>query len=114
MKKFYLFTLLFTMVNAVQAKSVEKMTVEEKCGVFRDAALLYLDNYFKGQSREQQYDFVEGNTRDKVTIVFNKKLIDTVYDYIPFTMVDSERKAYKEAHSSIVFDKCMRTYNNSK
>lgn len=114
MKKIYIFALLFTMVNAVQAKSVEKMTVEEKCGVFRDTSLLYLDNYFNGQSREQQYGFIDQHASDKESADINKKLIDSIYDHIPLTMYSSERKSYKETYSSMIYEECLKSRSSPK
>lgn len=114
MKKLYLFTLMFTLIGMVQAKSVENMEVKNKCEIFTELALVYLDNYFKGQSREEQYHLVKENTRDEVLIVFSKKLIDTVYDYTPLKMNESDRKAYRKEYSSLFFDKCMRGYKTSK
>lgn len=114
MKKLYLFTLMFALIGSVQAKSAENMEVKKKCEIFTELALVYLDNYFKGQSREEQYDLVKENTRDEVLIIFSKKLIDTVYDYTPLTMNESDRKAYRKEYSSLFFDKCMRGYKSSK
>ncbi|MFX5408411.1 hypothetical protein ABTD46_17985 [Acinetobacter baumannii] len=114
MKKLYLFVLLFTMINVVQAKPVEEMSFAEKCGVFRDVSILYLDNYFNGQSREQQYGFIEEHAGDKQAIEFNKKLVDSIYNHIPLTMISSERTSYKKAYSSMIFDECMRGLNTTK
>ncbi|MEC6000785.1 hypothetical protein [Acinetobacter pittii] len=114
MKKLYLFALIFILISPVQAKSVEKMTLEEKCGVFRDTSILYLDNYFNGQSREQQYGFIDQHTNDKESADLNKKLIDSIYDHIPLTMHSTERKSYKESYSSMIFEECMRSQSSSK
>ncbi|MFV5664746.1 hypothetical protein VXQ89_12760 [Acinetobacter pittii] len=90
------------------------MTVEEKCGVFRDASLLYLDNYFNGQSREQQYGFIDQHASDKEYADINKKLIDSIYDHIPLTMYSSERKSYKETYSSMIYEECLKSRSSSK
>lgn len=54
-----------------------------------------------GQSREEQYHLVEENTRNEVMVVFNKKLIEIIYDYIPFPVNESERKAYRKGSARI-------------
>lgn len=114
MKKFYLFTLMFSLIGMAQAKSVENMEVKKRCEIYTELALVYMDNYFNGQSREEQYHLVEEKTQNEVMIVFSKKLIDLVYDYTPLTMNESDRKAYRKEYSSLFFDKCMRGYKSSK
>ncbi|WP_227063314.1 hypothetical protein [Acinetobacter pittii] len=113
MKKLYLFTLMFTLIGTVQAKLSENIEVKKKCEIYTELALVYMDNYFKGQSREEQYHLVEEKTQNEVLIVFSKKLIDLVYDHIPFPVNESERKAYRKDYSSIFFNRCIKGFESS-
>ncbi|WP_322976597.1 hypothetical protein [Acinetobacter pittii] len=113
MKKFYLFTIMFTLMGTVQAKSLENMEIKKRCESYTELALVYWDNYFNGQSREEQYNLVEEKIQDEVGIVFSKKLIDIAYDYIPFPVNESERKAYRKDYSSMFFNKCIIGYEAS-
>lgn len=90
---------MFTLIGTVQAKSVENMEVKKKCESYTELALVFMDNYFKGQSQEEQYHLVEEKVQDEGMIVFSKKLIDVVYDFIPFTVNESEQDAYRKEYS---------------
>ncbi|WP_337081606.1 hypothetical protein [Acinetobacter pittii] len=113
MRKFYLFTIMFTLIGTVQAKSLENMEIKKRCESYTELALVYWDNYFNGQSREEQYNLVEEKIQDEVGIFFSKKLIDIAYDYIPFPVNESERKAYRKDYSSMFFNKCIIGYKSS-
>lgn len=113
MKNFYLFMLMFSLIGMVQAKSVENMEVKKRCEIYTELALVYMDNYFNGQSRDEQYHLVEEKTQNEVLIVFSKKLIDLVYDHIPFPVNEIERKAYRKDYSSIFFNRCIKGFESS-
>ncbi|WP_336016061.1 hypothetical protein [Acinetobacter pittii] len=113
MKKFYLFILMLTLIGTVQAKSLEDREIKKRCESYTELALVYLDNYFNGQSREEQYNLVEDKIQDEVGIVFSKKLIDIAYDYIPFPVNESERKAYRKDYSSTFFNRCIKGFESS-
>lgn len=49
MKKFYLFTLMLTLIGTVQAKPLEIMEIKKRCSSYTELALIYWDNYFNGQ-----------------------------------------------------------------
>lgn len=113
-RSFYLGLAILTSVSVIHAKPVEKMTLEEKCGVFRDVSAVYVENYFNGQSKAQQYGFVEKHVDDEQAVEFNKKLIDGIYENIPLTMDSVERKSYKQAFSTMIYDGCIKSQNPSK
>lgn len=113
MKKIYLFTLMLTLIGTVHAKSLENREIEKRCELYTELALVYLDNYFNGQSREEQYNLVEEKIHDEVGIVFSKKLIDIAYDHIPFPVNESERKVYRSDYSAMFFNKCIKGYKAS-
>lgn len=114
LKRLYLFTLMFTLIGTVQAKSLENMEIKKRCELYTEIAVVYWDNYFNGQSREEQYNLVEEKIQDEVGIVFSKKLIDFAYDYIPFPVNERERKVYRKDYSSMFFNKCIIGYEASK
>ncbi|WP_288421568.1 hypothetical protein [uncultured Acinetobacter sp.] len=113
MKKFYLFTLMLTLIGTVQAKPLEKMEIKKRCNSYTELALIYWDNYFNGQSREDQYNLVEERIHDEVGVVFSKKLIDFAYDFIPYPVNQRERKAYREDYSTLFLNECIKDYEAS-
>ncbi len=104
---------MLTLIGTVQAKSLEDREIKKRCESYTELALVYLDNYFNGQSREEQYNLVEDKIQDEVGIVFSKKLIDIAYDYIPFPVNESERKAYRKDYSSTFFNRCIKGFESS-
>ncbi len=104
---------MLTLIGTVQAKSLEDREIKKRCESYTELALVYLDNYFNGQSREEQYNLVEDKIQDEVGIVFSKKLIDIAYDYIPFPVNESERKAYRKDYSSTFFNRCIKDFESS-
>jgi len=104
-----LLTILICIPTLALAKNVETMSTEQKCEVFKKASVVYMDNYFNGQSREQQHGFIEENVKDKESAELIKKQIDGIYDNIPLTMFSNERNEYKRLYSSMIFDECMRS-----
>lgn len=98
---------MLTLIGTVQAKSLDNKEIKKRCELYTELALVYLDNYFNGQSREEQYNLVEEKIQDEVGIVFSKKLIDIAYDYLPFPVDESERKAYRKDYSSKFFNNCI-------
>ncbi|MCU4551593.1 hypothetical protein KTI87_02970 [Acinetobacter nosocomialis] len=98
----------------VCAKPVKEMTIEEKCEVFREVSGTYLDNYFNGQTREQQHAFIDQHAGDPDSAELIKRQIDGIYDHIALIISLRERELYKVSYSSMIYGGCIESQKNTK
>lgn len=112
MKKILLlWVALSSVANA--SSDISNMSIQEKCSAWKNRSGQIVVEYFSGVTRDEQYSLIDKIAGSGENAAL-KKMIDSVYDNIPFVQNIDQRNWYEKQYAESVYEMCIDKYVNAK